>query len=253
MEIIRAKSGDKMQNFFKHWNIRMEPSKLGRYPPIATRRCKLIRSDDIAIRALAFFGIDSIMVAKELVWTHANIATRVTSRKHPADNCWGYNGKMYVPKELVPIYAKEEVKVADILTPNQYEAELLTGMKIASEEDAVRVIDYLHKEGVKIVVLSSTDLGSDDELISSASFATVHPFIYQCLANRYVNQLNKGFYTIIEFQLLMATLLYVSHGMDQSPYRHLLDPFLWVDVSETFTRDACTLLGLSIDSPLAVW
>ncbi|XP_065583479.1 pyridoxal kinase-like [Artemia franciscana] len=80
---------------------------------------------------------------------------------------------MYVPKELVPIYAKEEVKVADILTPNQYEAELLTGMKIASEEDAVRVIDYLHKEGVKIVVLSSTDLGSDDELISSASFATV--------------------------------------------------------------------------------
>ncbi|KAK2713081.1 E3 ubiquitin-protein ligase RMND5A-like isoform X2 [Artemia franciscana] len=55
-----------------------------------------------------------------------------------------------------------------------------------------------------------------------------------------------------EFQSLMATLLYVSHGMDQSPYRHLLDPFLWADVSETFMRDACTLLGLSIDSPLAV-
>ncbi|XP_065576760.1 pyridoxal kinase-like isoform X1 [Artemia franciscana] len=79
---------------------------------------------------------------------------------------------MYVPKELVPIYAKEVVKVADILTPNQYEAELLTGMKIASEEDAVRVIDHFHKEGVKIVVLSSTDLGSDDELISFASIAT---------------------------------------------------------------------------------
>ncbi|KAK2715815.1 hypothetical protein QYM36_010397 [Artemia franciscana] len=91
---------------------------------------------------------------------------------HVCDPVLGDNGKMYVPKELVPIYAKEVVKVADILTPNQYEAELLTGMKIASEEDAVRVIDHFHKEGVKIVVLSSTDLGSDDELISFASIAT---------------------------------------------------------------------------------
>ncbi|XP_065562502.1 E3 ubiquitin-protein ligase RMND5A-like isoform X1 [Artemia franciscana] len=40
--------------------------------------------------------------------------------------------------------------------------------------------------------------------------------------------------------------------MDLSPYHHHLYPLVWADVSETFMRDACTLLGLSIDSPLAV-
>ncbi|KAK2712153.1 hypothetical protein QYM36_010999 [Artemia franciscana] len=49
--------------------------------------CKLVHSDDIATKALAFFDMDPIMAAKELVWTLANLATLVTSRKkNPADN-----------------------------------------------------------------------------------------------------------------------------------------------------------------------
>ncbi|KAK2716046.1 hypothetical protein QYM36_010576 [Artemia franciscana] len=37
-------------------------------------------------KPLPFFGMDSTMAAKEPVWTHANLATRVTSRKkNPAD------------------------------------------------------------------------------------------------------------------------------------------------------------------------
>ena len=40
---------------------------------------------------------------------------------------WDGEGKMYVPKELLPVYKNEVIPIADILTPNQFEAELLTG------------------------------------------------------------------------------------------------------------------------------
>ncbi|XP_046386792.1 E3 ubiquitin-protein ligase RMND5A [Ischnura elegans] len=55
-----------------------------------------------------------------------------------------------------------------------------------------------------------------------------------------------------EIQSLMGTLLYLPQGIKQSPYNHLLDPNLWVEICDVFTRDACTLLGLSVDSPLSV-
>jgi len=41
---------------------------------------------------------------------------------------WDGEGKMYVPKELLPIYKEEVIPIADVLTPNQFEAQLLTGM-----------------------------------------------------------------------------------------------------------------------------
>jgi pyridoxine kinase len=49
----------------------------------------------------------------------------------------GDNGQLYVPEELVPIYRDEVVPLATVLTPNQFEAETLTGMKIESDKDAV--------------------------------------------------------------------------------------------------------------------
>lgn len=56
-----------------------------------------------------------------------------------------------------------------------------------------------------------------------------------------------------EVQALMGTLLYLPHGIQSSPYSHLLDPTLWLDIHDVFTREACTLFGLSLDSPLSVW
>ncbi|XP_039282435.1 E3 ubiquitin-protein ligase RMND5A isoform X1 [Nilaparvata lugens] len=55
-----------------------------------------------------------------------------------------------------------------------------------------------------------------------------------------------------EIQNLMGTFLYLPHGISSSPYSHLLEPSLWSEIYETFTRDACCLLGLSVDSPLSV-
>ncbi|XP_017889818.1 E3 ubiquitin-protein ligase RMND5A [Ceratina calcarata] len=55
-----------------------------------------------------------------------------------------------------------------------------------------------------------------------------------------------------EVQALMGTLLYLPNGIQSSPYSHLLDPTLWLDIHDVFTREACTLFGLSVDSPLSV-
>lgn len=88
------------------------------------------------------------------------------------DPVMGDNGKMYVPKELLPVYREQIVPLADIITPNQYEAELLSGQKIENKADAAAVMEWFHGRGVKTVVLSSTDLGTEGELVVLASSIT---------------------------------------------------------------------------------
>jgi len=83
---------------------------------------------------------------------------------------WDGKGSMYVPEELLPVYRDQVVPVADILTPNQFEAELLTGMKISSEAEALVGVEKLHSRGPKTVVISSSELGKPGEtLVSYAS------------------------------------------------------------------------------------
>ncbi|OQV21423.1 Protein RMD5-like protein A [Hypsibius exemplaris] len=55
-----------------------------------------------------------------------------------------------------------------------------------------------------------------------------------------------------DIQRLMGSLVFLKRGIDNSPYKDLLSAELWVDVSETFMKDACALLGLSMESPLNV-
>lgn len=104
------------------------------------------------------------------------------------DPVMGDNGRMYVPAELLQLYKQLIVPQADVLTPNQFEAELLASeeaatasgeeaavaaaMKIVDVKSACRVMDRLHTLGVRTVVLSSTELGSQHELVCLASQCT---------------------------------------------------------------------------------
>uniref|UniRef100_A0A8C7QK65 Pyridoxal kinase n=1 Tax=Oncorhynchus mykiss TaxID=8022 RepID=A0A8C7QK65_ONCMY len=76
------------------------------------------------------------------------------------DPVMGDQGSMYVPENILPVYKDKVVAVADILTPNQFEAELLTGRTISTEKDALDVMELLHQMGPDTVVLTSTDLTS---------------------------------------------------------------------------------------------
>lgn len=75
------------------------------------------------------------------------------------DPVMGDNGSMYVPKELLPVYRDEIIPLADIVTPNQYEVELLTGKEVRSEAAVWEAMDWFHERKIKTVVISSSDLG----------------------------------------------------------------------------------------------
>lgn len=103
-----------------------------------------------------------IRVIKELKEANPNIV-------YVCDPVLGDNGHFYVPKELMPIYRDQVLQLADIITPNQFEAELLAGMSITDEESALRAMSILHDKGVKTVILSSYEAGKSDVLVTLAS------------------------------------------------------------------------------------
>lgn len=85
------------------------------------------------------------------------------------DPVMGDLGRMYVPKELLPIYQECILPIADVITPNQFEAELLSGMKITSEAEGQQAMRILHEMGAKTVVISSSELGNGDVLVGFGS------------------------------------------------------------------------------------
>lgn len=85
------------------------------------------------------------------------------------DPVMGDNGVMYVPAELLPIYREEIIPLADIITPNQYEVELLTEMKITCDTDVWKAVQWFHDKGIDTVVISSSDLGTSGKLRSFLS------------------------------------------------------------------------------------
>ncbi|KAJ7562689.1 hypothetical protein O6H91_03G080500 [Diphasiastrum complanatum] len=83
------------------------------------------------------------------------------------DPVMGDEGKLYIKPELVPLYKDKVVPLASMLTPNQFEAELLTGCSIHSEADALEACKKLHGAGPSKVVITSLDINSDLLLIGS--------------------------------------------------------------------------------------
>lgn len=58
------------------------------------------------------------------------------------------------------------LKCTDIITPNQTEAGILTGVCVNSEDDAERAATLLHKHGIKIVIIT---MGSSGAYVSDRS------------------------------------------------------------------------------------
>lgn len=108
--------------------------------------------------------------------TVAQLVQRVRSNNpfavYVCDPVLGDDGKLYVPAELIPVYRSVAVPLATLLTPNQTEAEALTGMKISDLASAVAAMNALHALGSRTVVLTSTDLSQAD--LEQHTAATTH-------------------------------------------------------------------------------
>ena len=68
------------------------------------------------------------------------------------DPVMGDEGRLYLAPELVPVYKNNIASLATILTPNQYEAELLSGVKMDSKQTALKACEVLHEQGTQTVV-----------------------------------------------------------------------------------------------------
>ncbi|KAJ3328115.1 hypothetical protein HDU76_010564 [Blyttiomyces sp. JEL0837] len=74
------------------------------------------------------------------------------------DPVMGDDHKLYVPKELIPIYRDVLCPLADVITPNSFEAELLTDIPVTTTALAIQAFDKLHSLGVPTVIITSAEL-----------------------------------------------------------------------------------------------
>ncbi|XP_024890907.1 pyridoxal kinase [Temnothorax curvispinosus] len=97
------------------------------------------------------------------------LKTKNPNITYVCDPVMGDNGKMYVPEALKEIYKQEVVPLADVVTPNQFELELLTDEKVTNMNELQNAIKKLHQKGPKTVAVSSTELS--DKLTAVVSTA----------------------------------------------------------------------------------
>ncbi|KAF1736679.1 putative pyridoxal kinase [Beauveria bassiana] len=98
-------------------------------------------------------------IAKEL---------KAANKEQPGSFFWvldpvmGDNGNLYVAADVVPAY-KSLLSYADLIIPNQFEAELLSEVKITDMDSLAAAIQALHeKHHVPHVIITSVNISSPD-------------------------------------------------------------------------------------------
>jgi len=81
------------------------------------------------------------------------------------DPVLGDSGHLYVPGEFVQIYKEQLLPLADIITPNQTEAELLYGQPIKNLQEAERACQWFHQLGIKLVIITSLSLSASTTML----------------------------------------------------------------------------------------
>ncbi|KAF8325402.1 Ribokinase-like protein [Cantharellus anzutake] len=93
------------------------------------------------------------------------------------DPVMGDDDQMYVAEDVLPVYLGTLLPLADIITPNWFETELLTGLKISGVRSIQEALHKLHTvNGVPNIVISSIKVtseslptGADDYLLCLTS------------------------------------------------------------------------------------
>ena len=117
-----------------------------------------------------------------------------------------------MPESFVEIYRTDLLPLAQIVTPNQFEAELLSGIKITDESSAWKAMDWFHSKGIRTVVISSTNIEGPTHLKAFLSVNTDggkqrHTIVMPQLGN--CNFTGTGD--------LFAALFFAHHTLEESP------------------------------------
>ena len=107
------------------------------------------------------------------------------------DPVLGDNGKLYVPQEFVPLYRTTVIPLANLITPNQFEAEyvmvqtltesrrVLSERKLRNQGDALSILAHFHQLGPEHVVVTSSTTGPQGTLTLHGSTRHQMPFSIQ--------------------------------------------------------------------------
>mmetsp|Transcript_22560 Transcript_22560/g.34645 ORF Transcript_22560/g.34645 Transcript_22560/m.34645 type:complete len:322 (-) Transcript_22560:92-1057(-) len=112
--------------------------------------------------------IGSATFLREVLRIVTDLKSRTPGVRYVCDPVLGDNNKLYVPQELVEVYRNEIIPNADVVTPNQFEVEQLTGIHLKNLEDAKTACCCLHSVGPEIVIITSLEglEGSNDEMMT---------------------------------------------------------------------------------------
>ncbi|PNS20421.1 pyridoxal kinase [Sphaceloma murrayae] len=112
-------------------------------------------------------------------------ATRPGSFFWVLDPVMGDNGKIYVQEDTVPAY-KGLLKDADLILPNQFEAELLSGVQITDEESLAKAVQVLHlTHRVPHIIITSVRFGEEAShlsVIGSSARSDMSPRLFKLTA-----------------------------------------------------------------------
>ncbi|XP_023245260.1 pyridoxal kinase isoform X2 [Copidosoma floridanum] len=119
--------------------------------------------------------IGSASFLKQVVEVVKKLKEKNPQLIYVCDPVMGDDGRMYVPEELKEIYQKEIVPLANIITPNSFELEILVGNKVNTISELRKAINDLHEIGPQIVAISSAEING--KLTSFVSTTTDHKMI----------------------------------------------------------------------------
>lgn len=81
------------------------------------------------------------------------------------DPVMGDNGAYYVSEDVLPVYHDTIIPMAAVITPNQFELQVLSGIAIDSQTSLIRAICTLHDRGPGTVIVTSTTLAPSDDVL----------------------------------------------------------------------------------------
>lgn len=91
------------------------------------------------------------------------------------DPVMGNTGKKncFVKADIPRFFCEVCLGVADIITPNHFEAEILGGMEISSVKDLQQVSSFFHMQGVSIIVITSLQLKESSDHKDYTAFISI--------------------------------------------------------------------------------
>jgi pyridoxine kinase len=114
--------------------------------------------ENVAHLLTGYIGSESFLNAILEVLT---LLRKYSKVRFVCDPVLGDEGNFYVTPDLVHVYRDKVIPLADVVTPNQFELEQLTGVIVLTLEDAKRACKILLDMGPSLVFITSLDFKSN--------------------------------------------------------------------------------------------